>query len=170
MPDVYPLRRPTDRVSARWLVAAIACIAIVAAAAGCSGGPKRPPTVKVTGKVTMNGTPVPGATVSFQPSATGGRAAVGITDGAGQYVLTTFEAGDGAIAGDYGVAIVKSETGAAAGLSSNANSDDYVPPEGLKEPPPAKSLIPPRFGSPRESGLRATVGGGSTTFDFDLGK
>jgi len=169
MPDVYPLRRPTDRVPARGLIAVIAC-AVLVAIIGCSGGPKRPPTVKVTGKVTMNGTPVPGATVSFQSTAPGGRAAVGITDGAGQYVLTTFEAGDGAIAGDYGVAIVKSETVAASGASSNANSDDYVPPEGLKEPPPAKSLIPPRFGSTRESGLRATVGGGSTTFDFDLGK
>lgn len=152
------------------VLALAGAIALSVAAFGCSSGPKRPATIKVSGKVTMNGTPVPGATVSFQPAATGGRAAVGITDGAGQYVLTTFEAGDGAVAGDYGVAIVKSEASAAAGSSSNANSDDYVPPEGLKEPPPAKSLIPPRFGSPRESGLRATVGGGSTTFDFDLGK
>jgi hypothetical protein len=145
-------------------------LALLVAVPACSSGPKRPSTIKVSGKVTMNGTPVPGATVSFQPVAAGGRAAVGITDDAGKYVLTSFEAGDGAVAGDYGVAIVKNETAAATGSSANANSDDYVPPEGLKEPPPAKSLIPPRFNSPRESGLRATVGGGSTTFDFELAK
>ncbi|NCY17537.1 MAG: carboxypeptidase regulatory-like domain-containing protein [Actinobacteria bacterium] len=136
---------------------------------GCSSGPKRPATVKVSGKVTMNGTPVPRATVSFQPTAPGGRAAVGITDDAGQYALTTFTAGDGAVAGDYGVAIVKMEEGAAAGAGT-ANTDQYIPPEGMKEPPPAKSLIPTRFNNPRESGLRASVGSGSDTFNFELSK
>lgn len=148
----------------------VLALALIAATPGCSGGPKRPATIKVSGKVTMGGTPVPRATVSFQPTAPGGRAAVGVTDDAGQYSLTTFTAGDGAVAGDYGVAIVKMEEGPAEGSASKANSDDYVPPEGLKEPPPAKSLIPPRFNNPRDSGLRASVGSGSTTFDFDLSK
>jgi hypothetical protein len=136
---------------------------------GCSGGPKRPATVKVSGKVTMGGTPVPRATVSFQPTAPGGRAAVGITDDAGQYSLTTFTAGDGAVAGDYGVAIAKMEEGAAGGAGT-ANTDQYIPPEGMKEPPPAKSLIPTRFNTARDSGLRASVGSGANTFDFDLSK
>lgn len=153
-------------VSHLLVVASATALLVVPA---CSSGPKRPPTIKVSGKVTMNGTPVPGATVSFQPTAPGGRAAVGITDDAGQYTLTTFSAGDGAIAGDYAVAIDKKEK-VAATSSANANSDDYVPPEGLKEPPPAKSLIPPRFSDTRESGLRAKVGGGSGSFDFELGK
>ncbi len=147
----------------------VLALALLATAPGCSGGPKRPATIKVSGKVTMGGTPVPRATVSFQPTATGGRAAVGVTDDAGQYSLTTFTAGDGAIAGDYGVAIVKMEEGGAA-AAGTANTDQYIPPEGMKEPPPAKSLIPTRFNSPRDSGLRASVGSGSKTFDFDLSK
>ncbi len=147
----------------------VLALALIAATPGCSGGPKRPATIKVSGKVTMGGTPVPRATVSFQPTAPGGRAAVGVTDDAGQYSLTTFTAGDGAVAGDYGVAIVKMEEGGAA-AAGTANTDQYVPPEGMKEPPPAKSLIPTRFNSPRESGLKASVGSGSTTFDFDLSK
>ncbi|NBV46767.1 MAG: hypothetical protein EBR86_14295 [Planctomycetia bacterium] len=147
----------------------VLALALLAATPGCSGGPKRPATIKVSGKVTMGGTPVPRATVSFQPTGTGGRAAVGVTDDAGQYSLTTFTAGDGAIAGDYGVAIVKMEEGGAAGAGT-ANTDQYIPPEGMKEPPPAKSLIPTRFNNPRESGLRASVGSGSDTFNFELSK
>lgn len=146
------------------LAICVACVAV-----GCSGGPKRPATVKVSGKVTMGGTPVPRATVSFQPTAPGGRAAVGVTDDAGQYTLTTFSAGDGAVAGDYGVAIVKMEEGAAGGAGT-ANTDQYIPPEGMKEPPPVKSLIPTRFNNSRDSGLRASVGSGANTFDFDLSK
>jgi hypothetical protein len=153
-------------VSHLLVVASATALLVVPA---CSSGPERPPTIKVTGKVTMNGTPVPGATVSFQPTPPGGRAAVGITDDAGRYTLTTFSGGDGAVAGDYAVTVNKTET-VAATSSASANSDEYVPPEGLKEPPPAKSLIPPRFGNARESGLRATVGGGSGSFDFELGK
>lgn len=148
------------------LASAVALLAVVPA---CSSGPKRPATIKVSGKVTMNGTPVPKATVSFQPTAAGGRAAVGITDDAGQYTLTTFTAGDGAVAGDYGVAIVKVEEGAGSTVGT-ANTEQYIPPEGMKEPPPVKSLIPARFNSPRESGLKATVGSGNNTFDFELAK
>lgn len=154
-------------VPSRFLAMASAVALVVVPA--CSSGPKRPSTIKVSGKVTMNGTPVPGATVSFQPSANGGRAAVGITDDAGQYTLTTFSAGDGAVAGDYGVAVVKMEEGAGNAVGT-ANTEQYIPPEGMKEPPPAKSLIPVRFNNPRESGLKATVGGGNTTFNFELAK
>lgn len=155
-------------LSPRFLSIAIA-LGVSLVAPGCSGGPKRPATVKVSGKVTMGGTPVPRATVSFQPNGQGGRAAVGVTDDAGQYSLTTFSAGDGAVAGDYGVAIVKMEEGAAAGAGT-ANTDQYIPPEGMKEPPPAKSLIPTRFNEARTSGLRVSVGSGPNTFDFDLSK
>ena len=95
--------------------------------------------------------------------------AVGITDDAGQFTLTTFSAGDGAVAGDYGVAIVKMEEGAG-NATATANPEQYIPPEGMKEPPPAKSLIPVRFNNPRESGLKATVGSNSTTFTFELAK
>ena len=95
--------------------------------------------------------------------------AVGVTDDAGQFTLTTFSAGDGAVAGDYGVAIVKMEEGAG-NATATANTEQYIPPEGMKEPPPAKSLIPVRFNNPRESGLKATVGSNSTTFTFELAK
>ncbi|MBU6276673.1 MAG: hypothetical protein KGQ61_08545 [Planctomycetes bacterium] len=153
-------------VSHLLVVASATALLVVPA---CSSGPKRPPTIKVSGKVTINGTPVPKATVSFLSTVAGGRPAVGITDDAGQYTLTTFTAGDGAIAGDYGVAIIKVEEGAGSTVGT-ANTEQYIPPEGMKEPPPVKSLIPVRFNNPRESGLKATVGSGNNTFDFELAK
>jgi hypothetical protein len=61
----------------------------------------------VTGKVSKGGQPVSGATVTFLPQGTDGRAATGTTDASGVYNLTTFESGDGALPGSYKVMITK---------------------------------------------------------------
>src|SRR4051812_7091247 len=66
----------------------------------------RPRRVPVSGTVVRQGQPVPEATVLFEPSS-GTTAAVGQTDSNGRYRLTTFELNDGAVPGDYKVAIRK---------------------------------------------------------------
>jgi hypothetical protein len=78
--------------------------AVILTAAGC-GGDK---TVKVEGLVTLDGKPLPGATVSFMPVGEG-RAATGLTDADGSFRLGTFRADDGALAGEYKVIVVISE-------------------------------------------------------------
>lgn len=79
---------------------------------GCSGRRDpfdRKPTVKVTGIVLFQGKPAAGALVTFvraegsDPQQPGAQGIVG-ADGA--YELTTYTTKDGAIAGDYIVAIV----------------------------------------------------------------
>jgi hypothetical protein len=60
---------------------------------------------KVEGVVTLDGSPLSGATVSFMPVGEG-RAASGLTDGDGYFRLTTFRTDDGALAGDYKVVVV----------------------------------------------------------------
>jgi len=63
----------------------------------------------VEGVVTLDGAPLPGATVSFMPVGEG-RAAAGMTDSNGYFQLTTFRTDDGALAGDYRVIVVLDDT------------------------------------------------------------
>ncbi len=117
---------------------------VVIACAGC-GGDARPTTVPVHGKVTYQGEPVTQGTVTFQPvkPAEGypKRPATGTIGADGTYELSTFEAGDGAIPGEYQVAVV-SKTGEAT----------------LEQPDaPETWLVPEKYASAEQSGLTATV-------------
>ena len=129
----------------------------LAALAGCGGAANsdRPHTVPVEGTITHQGQPLADASVTFLPANKEGRSAVARTDSAGRYSLRTFEPGDGAIPGDYGVQIVKYE------------EPDAEPEDGVT--PPLKSLIPEKYTTVATSGLKATVtDDGTNNFDFDL--
>jgi len=71
------------------------------AALGCGQGK----TVKVEGVVTLDGKPLPAATVIYVPVGDG-RAASGRTDQDGIFRLTTFRTDDGAVPGEYKVTVV----------------------------------------------------------------
>lgn len=79
-------------------------VLVVAGIIGC--GPSRPTIVPISGSVTLDGKPVPQATVLFMPVA-GGVPARGSTREDGGFTLTTFAEGDGAIAGKHRVAVSK---------------------------------------------------------------
>ena len=67
---------------------------------------------KVTGVVTVDGSPVEGATVTFYNQDSNGPGGSGVTDAAGAYVLTSSistEGGRGVPPGNYKVTIVKRE-------------------------------------------------------------
>jgi hypothetical protein len=137
---------------------------------GC-GGPNadRPATYPVTGTVTLNGEAVEGATVAFQPAA-GGQGAVGTTDASGNYSLTTFSSGDGALPGEYQVKIFKYK-GEESGAVADQESDDYVPPmlAGEQDTGGPENLLPDVYANPATSELKATVTeDGDNTFDFPL--
>lgn len=134
----------------------VAAPLILVAVGGCGGvaDSNRPKTVPVQGTITLKGQPLADASVTFMLASNSG-SAVGRTDAAGRYSLTTFEQGDGAIPGEYGVQVVKYEE----------------PPREVKdgETPPLKSLIPDKYTAVASSGLKATVADGAdNTFDFDL--
>jgi hypothetical protein len=129
---------------------------------GCSTkSDNRPRRVPVSGVVMYKGQPVEEATVLFEP--TGGTpAATGTTDSAGRYRLTTFEAGDGAVPGEYKVAIRKVKV--IRGKSAEPVPDDYVGP-----PPDEKWLLPTKYGYSESSGLTASVKeGAENQFKFEL--
>lgn len=147
--------------------------------AGC-GGESRPTTHPVTGTVASKGSPVAGATVSFSPTETDAetRAAMGITDAQGNYSLTTFESGDGAIPGSYKVRVVKHDQPAAppkvserseASVSAEGEMPaDYVLQESTAPTGPPKNLLPEKYASPSTTPLTFTVEATPNTYNIDL--
>ncbi|MDX2036456.1 MAG: carboxypeptidase-like regulatory domain-containing protein [Isosphaeraceae bacterium] len=127
-------------------------LVVAALAQGC--GSDGPEMARVSGKVTYKGAPVPKGTISFV-STSGGRNATAEIQADGTYRLQSIESGDGAIVGDYDVAI----------SSKDEVVLDYTP---VKAPPPPKYFAPQKYEDPKSSGLKAKVKSGSNTFDFDL--
>jgi hypothetical protein len=129
---------------------------------GCSTKPDdRPHRTPAGGSVLYKGQPVADATVLFEPvGAT--PAAAGQTDAKGSYQLQTFDPADGAVPGEYKVAIRKVEI--TRGGKSEPVPDDYVGP-----PPDEKWLLPAKYGAASTSGLTATVKeGAKNVFTFEL--
>lgn len=150
-------------------------LAALVSLAGCGKktDPNRPKTYPVTGTVTLGGSPVEGATVTFQLTGKAG-SAVGLTDAKGQYKLTTFGGGDGAQAGEYKVAIFKYDRPAAqaapAGQIASGAIDEktYKGTDDASAAPP-KNLLPDKYLNAQTSGLTAKVSDtGKNNIDFPL--
>ncbi len=161
--------------------------AVLLAVCGDQTPDDRPATVPVSGKVTLDGQPVAGATVIFvnteqamSGGSTGSYSSVGKTDENGVYRLTTFESGDGAVPGTYAVTITKYAT-AASGTSSGSGGSEtgegesldgssYVPPEGRAgESESPRNELPEKYSNPTTSMLEATVTeDGENDIPFDL--
>jgi hypothetical protein len=140
---------------------------------GCSGDESGLGSrYKVTGKVTYQGAPVAHGTVNFlptKPPVPEGRAATGeIKDGL--YSLSTTGNSDGALPGEYNVAIVAMDMDMASAASSKAeggkiHEGDAAYQKAVKA---AKPLIPAKYTTGETSGLKATVTTGGNNFNFDL--
>jgi hypothetical protein len=89
------IRRRCALLSSFFLVAILTAV-------GCGKGS----VSKVEGIVTLDGKPLPGATVSFVPVNKEGRPANGRTDSDGTFRLTTFRTDDGALPGEYQVIVI----------------------------------------------------------------
>lgn len=146
---------------ARMRRGSVTALLLIVVGVGCARGrrPELPKTYPVTGVVSSEGKPVPGATVMFNPAA-GGHGAIAVTDPAGRYKLTTFKPGDGVVPGDYKVAITKTVLGGAA----DANSPMAVAPD-------PRNVLPAKYADDSTSGFTATVEAKpDNTFDFALTK
>jgi hypothetical protein len=98
--------------------------------------------VSVRGQVTYQGRPLAGGTVTFVP-AEPGPSATGQIQPDGQFALTTFRPGDGALPGHYAVMVI------AVGDTAGRLPDDANPPAAL--------LIPRKYASHRTSEITAEV-------------
>lgn len=114
-------------------------------AAGCGGGGVEiPPLAPVQGVVTLDGEPISGATVIFEPQFEAHQA-VGATDTEGKFNLMYHEGVSGAALGNYKVRIF------------HYGEDEELPTEGL---------IPEKYGA--QSELTADVKEGDNDFTFEL--
>lgn len=114
---------------------ALACLA------GCSR-PERPPLGMVAGTVTLDGRPLPDATVLFTPDSRG-RTSQGLTDGEGHYRLLYLRDIEGANLGRHTVRIT---------TASEENR--------------RRELLPRRYHA--KTILEATVAPGENRCDFEL--
>lgn len=135
-----------------WLL--VACVAFAASATGCAHG-DRLPVVPTTGQVTVKGVPADGALVMFVPVEQAGAFKAlrpqARCNEQGRFVLSTYEAGDGAPPGKYQVSI--QWRGPSPEYAATMREEEkYAGPDRLQE----------KYSDPGASGLTATVGPAAT--------
>ena len=140
-----------------------ALIGLLATIPACGGGAIK--TEGVTGVVTLDGEPLPNATVYFTPvdKASGAQQSVGRTNELGEYKLQTLlgAADAGTTPGDYVVTIDCVDEVPTGGTKLNDEGEEVPETEEIQR-------VPARYLNASTSGLTATVVKGANTFNFDL--
>lgn len=140
------------------LGAFVGVLAAIAAAVGCGKPPARVPSkeVPVTGKITLDGSPLADAQVQFTTGTLG--AFTGATDAAGVYKLWSPAGGEQTCEGPCRVTVSK-----------------FVLPEGVTPRPDTspmlqggKQLLPGKYSDLNATVLKANVPKEGGTFDFPL--
>lgn len=131
-------------------------VALLALASGCDSGASdrwtqdRPPVYPTSGQVLLDGQPIEGATVTFQPLDGAGKPGYATTDGDGRFEAQTFDPGDGLTAGRHRVAIQKT-----AMVDRSGNVVEVITDEGtgLTE----KNFLPAKYADYTASGLEVEI-------------
>jgi hypothetical protein len=141
---------------------------------GAGKAANREKVYPASGKVTYKGAAVDGAIVKllntepFKPGATGR------TDAQGAFKLMTYDADDGAPAGNYIVLISKPDKPQPVPAGGGIDSNNYVPPPENVNPAPAastaKPALPAKYNNPARSVLKAviTADGPNDSLNFEL--
>lgn len=120
---------------------------------GCSGGGSG--TVAVQGLVRLDGQPLKSASVQFVPEDPAGRDAMATTDQEGRFVLSTFDARDGALPGSYKIVVTPI---APAQEASKPMTPDEAMAEASRTPPkPVLPGFPEKYTRVDQTPLRQTV-------------
>lgn len=145
----------------RFRTVSLLLVPIISTVVGCNNG-DQPQLGQVVGIVTLDGKPLSGVSVLFQPS--DGRPAMGTTDSAGKYELTYIGQTKGTKVGPNRVEIASSEEGEESG---EIDSGDGEPQADLKKSNRSgKPAVPARYNV--QSELNVDVKPGENTFDFQL--
>lgn len=154
----------------------LGAVALISTAMGCDGGGATLKTEPVQGVVTLDGTPVEGATVMFVPVTKGsGLSATGYTDANGVYKLTANTSGEdvakvegGTLPGEYHVAVTKA-------VADVPLSEEEAMEQGVAYKPPAPGqapqmtyIVPKKYQLAPRSGLKVTVQEGENNIPLEL--
>lgn len=152
-------------------------VAVTMGLAGCGGKSTagRQSVYKAKGKLTFAGGPLVGASVVFAPKDKQ-PAATGRTNDAGEFVLTTYDGGDGAAAGNYAVLVLKEDPSSQAETTSSGGHNPGAVPDGSKMHAAQQAKkssggggLPAKYGKASETPLSAKVeANGANEFNLDL--
>lgn len=158
---------------AKMSVAVGLVIAMISAISGCGSQSDvsfMKDAVPATGRVTVDGKPLPGASIRFIPTiqSAGGREATAVTDDSGAYEMSTLaprvspDQTKGVIPGEYVVV-----------LSRVAMPDGSPPPPDIIDENDAiskglKQYVPAKYTEPETSPLRVTVVAPKAENNFEL--
>ena len=127
----------------------------------------------VRGVVTLDGTPLEGATVFFSPKGGEGIGASGMTQGDGSFALNTQGAkpGAGAAVGDYAVSISKTEMPEFPDISEDdprygTPEHDRLQQQASRAKP--KVIVPQKYNAPETTPFSAQVVLGNNDFTFEV--
>jgi hypothetical protein len=115
----------------------------------------RKPTHPVLGKVYFDGVPIPGAQINLvvpKDAEVKGRPAYATVAADGSFLLSTYQANDGAVAGDYQVTVV------------------WQPGRSISTGQRDPNLLPAKYASAEKSGLTATIRPGENKLLLELHK
>lgn len=161
----------------------IALLSLMVLATGC----KKPASVStqpVTGRITIGGKPLVGATVVFTNKNPDAPSAGGTTDNEGEFKLSTRvgpkELYAGAVSGEYDVTISKAPPGAE--RATDSSKMEHASPEERQQwmadqmkqahqassDPKPKSEVPEKYSTPTTTPLHPAVVVGDNRFDWPL--
>ncbi|AMV32957.1 hypothetical protein VN12_12585 [Pirellula sp. SH-Sr6A] len=129
-------------------------------ASGCTSS-DQPELGQVTGTITLDGKPLTGVAVVFQPE--NGRPARGMTNAEGKYELVYIRQTKGSKVGPNRVEIAPSEEGEE---SEEPEVGDGEAQTASKKSKSGKPVVPARYNTKSE--LKVEVVSGKNTFDFQL--
>ena len=145
------------------------CLLLVFSLAYLSGCEKNKAikTDLVTGVITMDGSPLAGASVTFSPVDDKGSVAIGTTDANGKYALQTLlgAADAGTTPGDYLVSISKK-------VNEPTGKQEWSESDGkMMDVTVGKETVPVKFTTKNSTPHKATVvANQANNFDFDVSK
>lgn len=138
----------------RTLIQFCGVVWLVAVLGGCGGG--GPELHPVSGTVSYRGEMVQGATVTFRCEEAN-TIATGTTDAQGRFELSTYQAGQGAVAGKHTVTVTKASVAAEPG-SASVSMEDAMKQAPAKPSP--GNVLPTRYADPARPQLEYTVSPG----------
>lgn len=138
----------------------IVLVGLVLFPLGCSSS-DQPELGQVTGTITLDGKPLTGVAVVFQPE--NGRPARGMTNAEGKYELVYIRQTKGTKVGPNRVEVAPSEEGEESEGDEPGDGDSQAASKKSKS---AKPTVPAKYNTKSE--LKVDVKSGSNTFDFQL--